>query len=302
MEILYDVIIIGGGPSGYSSALYSARAGLSVLVLEKFYAGGQMATTNNIENYPGFDEGVDGFELAKKMKAQAEKFGAKTELKEVVSVELDSEVKVIKTLNGEFKAKNVIISTGANPRELTLSSNKAFSGKNVHYCATCDGFFYKNKTVIIVGGGNTAVMDAIYLSKIAKKVYLVHRKDSLRATKIYREELNSLTNVTVCYNSVIYEIIEDTALKGAVLENVKTKEKSKILADGIFVAIGRIPATEFLNGATNLDENGYILAGEDCKTNINGVYAVGDVRSKKLRQVVTAVADGANAVESIISL
>ncbi len=302
MENLYDVIIIGGGPSGYSSALYSARAGLSVLVLEKFYAGGQMATTNNIENYPGFDNGVDGFELAEKMKAQAEKFGAKTELKEVVSASLEGEVKVMKTLNDEFKAKNVIISTGANPRELTVSSNKAFSNKNVHYCATCDGFFYKNKTVIIVGGGDTAVMDAIYLSKIATKVYLVHRRNELRATKVYHEELNKLTNVSVCYDSVIYEILEDSTFKGVVLENVKSKEKTEILADGIFVAIGRIPATKFLNGAVKLDDNGYILAGEDCKTNINGVYAAGDVRSKKLRQVVTAVADGANAVESIISL
>ncbi len=301
MEILYDVIIIGGGPAGYASALYSARAGLNALVLEKFYAGGQMATTNNIENYPGFDSGVDGFELAEKMKAQAEKFGAKTELKEVVSADLNGEIKVIKTLNAEYKAKNVIISTGANPRELTTSSNKAFSGKGVHYCATCDGFFYKNKTAIVVGGGDTAVTDAIYLSKIAKTVYLVHRRDSLRATKINQEELKTLNNVTVFYNSVVYEVLESSAFNGVVLENVKTKEKSEILADGIFVAIGRVPATEFLNGAVKLDENGYILAGEDCKTNINGVYAVGDVRAKKLRQIVTAVADGANAVESILS-
>ncbi len=301
MELFYDVIIIGGGPAGYTAALYSKRAGLSTLLLEKYYAGGQMATTNNIENYPGFDDGVDGFELAQKMKAQAEKFGAVTELKEVVSVELEGEIKRVRTKTEEYSCKSLIIATGASPKKLELASGKGYIEKGVHYCATCDGFFYKNKKVIVVGGGDTAVMDAIYLSKIAKEVVLVHRRDSLRATKIYHNELKKLANVTLCLDSVVYDFIEGEAFKGIVVENVKTKENSQILADGIFVAIGRMPITEFLNGSVKLDGNGYVLTDEECKTSINGVYAIGDVRAKSLRQIVTAVADGAIAVDGIVN-
>ena len=296
MENIYDVIIIGGGPAGYTSALYGARAGLNVILFEKFYAGGQMATSENIENYPGFDLGIDGFELAEKMKNQAERFGVKTELVEVTKVEFDAKIKKVITTSGEFYAKTVIISTGANPKELEVNGEQKFKGRGVHYCASCDGMFYKNKTVAVVGGGDTAVADALLLSRVAKKVYLIHRRDTLRATKVYHDKLYNIENVTLCFDSKVVEILGETELKGGGIENVKTKEKSQILCDGVFVSIGRKPATEIFKNIINLDENGYIIAGEDTKTNINGVYAVGDVRTKPLRQVVTAVGDGANAV------
>lgn len=296
MGNIYDVIIIGGGPAGYTSALYGARAGLKVILFEKFYAGGQMATSENIENYPGFDLGIDGFELAEKMKNQAERFGVKTELLEVTKVELDNKIKKITTTSGDFFAKTVIISTGANPKELEVDGEQKFKGRGVHYCASCDGMFYKNKTVAVVGGGDTAVADALLLSRVAKKVYLIHRRDTLKATKVYHDKLFNSENVTLCFDSKVVEILGENSLNGVRIENVKTKEQSQILCDGVFISIGRKPATEIFKNEINLDENGYILAGEDTKTNIDGVYAVGDVRTKPLRQVVTAVGDGANAI------
>ncbi len=296
MEKIYDIIIIGGGPAGYTSALYGARAGLEVLLFEKFYAGGQMAITENIENYPGFDMGIDGFELAQKMKSQAEKFGVKSELVEVLSVELNGKNKSVKTSKGEFLSKTIIIATGANPRELGINKEEKFKGRGVHYCASCDGMFYKGKTVIIVGGGDTAVSDALLLSRVANKVFLVHRRDTLRATKVYHEALFNAKNITFCWNSEVKEIIGENSFEGVVIENAKTKETSTILADGIFISIGRKPATELVKNQVKLDESGYIIADETTKTNLGGVFAVGDVRTKPLRQVVTAVGDGANAV------
>lgn len=296
MKKIYDVIIIGGGPAGYTSALYGARAGLEVLLFEKFYAGGQMAITENIENYPGFDMGIDGFELAQRMKSQAEKFGVKTELNEVENLELNGKIKRVKTSKGEYLTKTVIIATGADPRELGVKNEQKFKGRGVHYCASCDGMFYKGKTVIIVGGGDTAVADALLLSRVANKVFLVHRRDTLRATKIYHETLFNAKNITFCWNSEVKEIIGENSFAGVVIENVKTKETSTILADGIFISIGRKPATDLVKNQLNLDESGYVLAGENTKTNVDGVFAVGDVRTKPLRQVVTAVGDGANAV------
>ncbi len=296
MEKIYDVIIIGGGPAGYTSALYAARAGFNVILFEKFYAGGQMATSDNIENYPGFDLGIDGFELAEKMKNQAERFGVKTELLEVKSVELDKEIKKVVTLNGEYFAKTVIISTGANPRQLGVKNEEKFKGRGVHYCASCDGMFYKNKTVAVIGGGDTAVSEALLLSRVAKKVFLIHRRDTLRATKVYHDKLFSASNVTLCFDSIVSEILGENEFKGLTIENVKTKEQSQVLCDGVFVSIGRIPATEIFKSQVNLDESGYVIAGENTMTNLDGVYVIGDVRTKPLRQVVTAVADGANAV------
>lgn len=296
MGKIYDIIIIGGGPAGYTSALYGARAGLEVLLIEKFYAGGQMATTENIENYPGFDMGIDGFELAQKMKTQAEKFGVKTELNEVKSVELNEKIKKVTTSNGEHLTKTVIIATGASPRELGVTGEEKFKGRGVHYCASCDGMFYKGKTVIVVGGGDTAVSDALLLSRVANKVILVHRRDTLKATKVYHEALFNAKNVTFYWDSVVKEIIGKNSLEGMVVENVKTKETSNILADGVFVSIGRIPSTELVKNQLNLDDSGYIIATENTMTNKDGVFAVGDVRTKPLRQVVTAVGDGANAV------
>lgn len=305
MEHIYDTVIIGGGPAGYAAALYTARAGLDTLVLEKLSAGGQMALTGDIDNYPGFDEGVDGFTLGIKMQQGAERFGAKTEYAEVISVDFSDKIKRIEATEGTYYSKTVIISTGANPRELGIENEKELTGKGVHYCAHCDGRFYKDKTVVVIGGGNSAVQDALYLSHLAKKVYLVHRRDTLRATKIYHEPLTKAENVEFVWNSEVIKLIADGRIMGVSVQNNLVNEKTEILCDGVFISIGRKPATDFLKNVLSLDENGYIIAGEDTKTDIDGVFAVGDVRTKALRQVVTAVSDGAVAAhfaEEYISL
>ena len=295
MEQIYDMIIIGGGPAGYTAALYAARAGLDTVVIEKMSIGGQMAVTDIIDNYPGFEEGIEGFDLGMKMQAGAERFGAKTVYGEVLSVSLLENPKKIVCDSGEYFAKTVVIATGADPRKLGIDGEEALIGRGVHYCAHCDGRFYKDKTVLVVGGGNTAVSDAIYLSRLAKKVILVHRRDTLRATKIYHDPLKKCKNVEYQWNSRISELLVDGKVYGAKLEDVKTGEARDVLCDGIFVSIGRNPVTAFLGGQIQLDEAGYIVADESTKTNLPGVFAVGDVRTKALRQVVTAVSDGAVA-------
>ena len=296
MEKIYDLIVIGGGPGGYTVALYGARAGLSTLILEKLSAGGQMALTHQIDNYPGFPEGIDGFELAESMQQQAERFGAVTEYAEVYKADLEAQPKVIESSEGKFLGRTVIIATGAGPRELGVPGEKELIGRGVNYCAACDGAFYKGKTVVVVGGGNTAAADAMLLSRVAKKVILVHRRDSLRATKIYHEPLMKAENVEFAWNSQVAEILHDQKVSGVVLKDVHSGQMRQVECDGIFVSVGRKPVTEFLGDQLELDKGGYILAGESTKTNIPGVYAVGDVRTKFLRQVVTAVADGAVAV------
>ncbi|MGN1442764.1 MAG: thioredoxin-disulfide reductase [Acutalibacteraceae bacterium] len=295
MEKILDTVIIGGGPAGYTAALYAARAGLDTVVVEKMSPGGQMALTDVIDNYPGFEQGVDGFTLGMKMQQSAERFGAKTEYAEVVSVDLTGKIKTVNTSSGEIKAKTVILSTGANPRELGLANEKQLVGKGVHYCAHCDGRFYKGKTVVVVGGGNTAAADALYLSRIAEKVILVHRRDTLRATKIYHEPLLKAGNVEFCWDSTVSEIVADERVSAVKIKNLKTGAEKELSCDAVFVSIGRKPATEFLKDKLTLDENGYIPADETTRTEIPGVFAVGDVRTKALRQVVTAVSDGANA-------
>ncbi len=296
MKPLYDMLIIGGGPAGYTCALYSARAGLDVLVVEKMYAGGQMTLTGDIDNYPGFEEGIDGVTLGMKMQQGAERFGAKTEYAEVVSVDFSQTVKCVTTTTGDFFAKTVVIATGAEPRTLGIHDEERLVGKGVHYCAHCDGRFYKDKTVVVVGGGNSAAADALYLSRLAKTVHLVHRRDRLRATKIYHQPLIQAENVEFHWDTVIADFTVDGRVNGVLLENVKTSQREHLNCDGVFVSIGRKPTTEFLNGTVLSDENGYIVADESTRTNVDGVYAVGDVRTKALRQVVTAVADGAVAV------
>ena len=296
MENIYDIIVIGGGPAGYTAALYASRAGLSTLLLERMSAGGQMALTGDIENYPGFDEGIDGLTLGIKMQQGAERFGAKTEYAEVTSVDFSKEIKEVNTDYGTYYAKTVVVSSGANPRELGVKGEEELVSKGVHYCAHCDGRFYKNKTVVVVGGGNSAAQDAIYLSRLAQKVYLVHRRDELRATKLYYDQLLKSENVELVWNSVVEEFLSDGRLTGIKIKNLKTEELRRISCDGVFVSIGRKPATDFLCNAVALDNNGYIIADESTKTDVQGVYAVGDVRTKALRQVVTAVADGAVAV------
>lgn len=294
---IYDVIIVGGGPAGYTAALYAARANLSTLVLEKFSPGGQMATTDMIENYPGFPEGINGFELAMQMKNGAERFGVTSKLTEVKSVDLQATPKLVTTRKDTFAARTVILATGAFPRELGLPNERELRGRGVSYCATCDGMFYRDKTVVIVGGGNTAVADAIFLAKICKKVYLVHRRDELRASKTYMETLKRAENIEFVWNSEVTELHAEQFLTGVTVRNKKNSETRLLDCDGVFVAIGNIPNTELVKGQIELDEAGYVIADETTKTNVEGVFAIGDMRQKPLRQVVTAVADGAVAAK-----
>ena len=293
---VYDMIIVGGGPAGYTAALYAARAGLDTLVLEKLSAGGQMALTQQIDNYPGFPEGVDGFDLAENMQAQAERFGAETAYATVTGLTLTARPKVVETTDGTFYGKTVVLSTGADPRKLGLPKETELVGRGVAYCASCDGMAYKGKTVVVVGGGNSAAADALLLSRIAEKVIIVHRRDALRATKVYHEPLQKAENVEFRWNSIVTELLHEDRVTGVRLQDVKTGAETTVKCDGVFVSIGRRPASELVQGQLELDPGGYVIAGETTETNIPGVYAVGDVRTKNLRQVVTAVADGAVAV------
>ena len=305
MSHVYDMIIIGGGPAGYTAALYAARAGLDVTVIEKMSVGGQMTLTGEIENYPGFEEGVDGFTLGEKMRVGAERYGAVTEYGEVIKLELTPKIKKIFTADKEYFSKTVVIATGAEPRELGIEQERELTGRGVHYCAHCDGRFYKDKTVAVVGGGNSAVSDALYLSRFAKKVYLIHRRDSLRATKIYHAPLKEAENIEILFNSTLSKLTAEKRLQKITVTNTLNNESQEIECDGVFISIGRRPSTELVSNALKLDSNGYIIADESTKTSVEGVYAAGDVRTKTLRQIVTAVSDGAVAAhhaEEYISL
>ena len=295
-EHIYDMIVVGGGPGGYTAALYAARAGLDTVILEKLSAGGQMALTEQIDNYPGFEDGIDGFSLGEKMKRGTERFGVETKLTEVLSLDLSGTVKKAETSEGPLLARTIVLATGAGPRELGIEGEQELIGKGVNYCAACDGMFYKNKTVVIAGGGNTAAADALILSRICKKVIVVHRRDTLRATKIYHEPLMKAENVEFRWDSEIIELLHDEKVIGIRLRNVKTGEETTLACDGVFVSIGRKPSSELVKDQVEVDPAGYIIADESTRTNIPGVFAVGDVRTKALRQVVTAVADGATAV------
>lgn len=298
MKHVYDMIIIGGGPGGYTAALYAARAGLDTILFEKLSAGGQMALTSQIDNYPGFEDGVDGFTLGEKMQENAERFGAKTELAEVLSVDLLANPKIIETSEGIFYGRTIVYATGATPKELGIPGEKNLIGRGIHYCAACDGMFYRGKTVAVIGGGNTAAADALSLSRIAKKVIVIHRRDTLRATKIYHEPLLNAENVEFHWNSTVSEFIVDEKIAGLKLKDVNTNEESVIECDGVFISIGRKPATELVQDQLDLDGSGYIIADESTKTNIPGVFAVGDVRTKSLRQIITATADGGAAAHA----
>ena len=293
-EKIFDTIIIGGGPAGYTAALYCTRAGLSTLVLEKFSAGGQMTQTSTIDNYPGFEEGIDGFSLGFKMQQGAERFGAETMQTEVLSVDLNANPKKITTDSGELFTKTVIIATGADHKHLGIDKEESLIGRGVGYCAACDGMLFRGKTVAVVGGGNSAAADALLLSKICQKVYVIVRRDVLNATKIYHEPLMQTENVELKWNSNVRELLHGMKLSGIRVEN-KDGESEEISIDGLFISIGRKPATEMLEGQLDLDKSGYIVADESTKTNIPGVFAVGDVRTKVMRQIITAAADGAVA-------
>lgn len=296
MAKIYDMVIIGGGPGGYTAALYAARAGLSVIVLEKLSAGGQMALSHQIDNYPGFPDGIDGFTLGEQMQQGAERFGAETELAEVYSLDLKADPKVIETSEGVFYGRTVVYAAGAGPRELGVPGEKELVGRGVNYCAACDGMFYRGKIVAVVGGGNSAVADALILARIAKKVVLIHRRDSLRAEKIYHAQLEKAENVELRWDSEIVELLADEKLRSIRIRSVKSGEILEEAVDGLFVSIGRQPNTELVRGQLELDNSGYIVADESTRSSIPGVFAVGDVRTKALRQIVTAAADGAVAV------
>ncbi len=292
---IYDTVIIGGGPAGYTAALYAARAGLSTLILEKLSPGGQMTETQNIENYPGFPEGIDGFTLGFNMQSGAEKFGAESDMTEVISARLSENPKIITTDKGDFLARTVIIATGAYHKHLGMKNEEELIGRGVGYCAACDGMFYRGKTVAVVGGGNSAVQDALLLSRICKKVYLIHRRDTLRATKVYHEPLMRAENVEFLWDSAVDELLFEKKLYGVNVKNLKDGSIKNIELDGLFISIGRTPVSELFKNEISIDAQGYIIADESTKTNVPGVFAAGDVRTKALRQVVTAAADGAVA-------
>ncbi|BAK44983.1 thioredoxin-disulfide reductase [Eggerthella sp. YY7918] len=297
-ENVIDLAVIGAGSAGMTAGLYAARAGLDVVLFERISPGGQLAQTEHIENYPGFPEGAEGFELAFAMKQQADRFGVRNVSEEVLGVDFTVNPKVLKTAFGEYYARSVIIATGARPRKLGLELEEELQGRGVSYCATCDGNFFRDKTAMVVGGGNTAAGDAIYLSRICKKVYLVHRRDKLRATAIYHKRLEDLPNLEFVWKAVPRKLVADEgSLAGVRVEMLETGEERDIAVDGLFVAVGTEPNTEFLDDALTLDGTGYIVADESGVTEVPGVFAAGDVRTKRLRQVVTAVADGALCAE-----
>lgn len=291
----FDVVIIGGGPAGYTAALYASRAGLSVMLLEMLAPGGQMASTSRIDNYPGFDEAIAGFDLAMKMKAGAEKAGALNELAEVTELILNTQPKIIKTTSDSYEAKTVIIATGADPRSLGVDHEEELRGRGVSYCATCDGMMFKGKTVAVVGGGNSAAENALYLAKLCPKVYLIHRRDTLKASVTYQRKLQNAKNIEILWNSRVNRLLYDSVITGVELFNSVSKETTALSCDGVFVTIGRAPNIELIKNQLDTDSQGYIIADETTKTKIPGVFVAGDVRQKPLRQIVTAAADGAVA-------
>lgn len=299
MSVIYDVIIVGSGPAGLAAAIYGQRAGLSSLVLEESYvSGGQVLNTYDVDNYPGLP-GISGMELAEKFHEHAKSMGASFLTAAVTAIREEGDRKVVETAKGDLSARTVILATGARHRMLGVPGEERLTGMGVSYCATCDGAFFRDKTVAVVGGGDVAVEDAIFLARGCKKVYVIHRRDQLRAAKILQEKLLSLDNVEMKWNCVAEEILGDSQVSGVKVRDVKTGEGSELAVNGVFIAVGILPNTGFLGDFVQLDEGGYIVAGEDMKTSVPGVFAAGDVRTKALRQIITAAADGANAITSV---
>jgi thioredoxin reductase (NADPH) len=292
---MYDVIIIGGGPAGLTAALYASRARLKTLLLEKAFSGGQMATTTQTENYPGFEEPVSGPELALRMESQAKRFGTEILYENVCAVSLNSLIKTVTTKNGVYETKTIILCTGASPRELGLPGERQLRGMGVSYCATCDGALYWDSQVAVIGGGDTAIEDALFLTRFCSKVYLVHRRNQLRATKIIQERAFANPGVEFVWNSIVDELEGETELEGIRIRNLETGESKFLPVRGIFVAIGNLPNSGLVQGKLDMNAAGYILTDEEMQTGVPGVFAAGDIRNKTLRQVVTATADGAVA-------
>lgn len=296
----YDVIIIGSGPAGLAAAIYAKRAELNMLVIEKAaLSGGQIINTYEVDNYPGFS-GISGFDLSMKFREHADKLGTEFITGEVTNFQLDGDIKVI-TLddNTEYRSKTVIIATGGVPRHLNVEGEEKLAGMGVSYCATCDGAFFKNREVAVVGGGDVAVEDAIFLARIAKKVYVIHRRDEFRAKKGLVSKLLSMDNVTVLWDSVVEKINGSEMAESVSVKNVKTGESKDIAISGVFIAVGYIPNTDLFKNVVETDDWGYIKAGENCETSVPGIFAAGDVRTKELRQIITAASDGAIAVTAV---
>lgn len=299
MENIYDLAILGAGPAGICAAIYATRAKLNTIWLDKkFVQGGQIVDTYEVDNYPGLP-GITGLDLGEAMAGHAEKLGMKPQRETVRSIEAEQGIKVIRTKKNEYRARAVIIACGATHRHLGIPGEEELSGMGVSYCATCDAAFFQNRTVVVVGGGNVAVEDAILLSRTCKKVYLVHRRDELRAEKILQESFFACKNVEIIWDSIPLSIEGTDKVEALKIQNKKTQEESFIETDGVFIAVGIVPGTEKFKDLVKLDEAGYIVAGEDGITSEPGIFAAGDIRTKNLRQVVTAVADGANAVASV---
>jgi thioredoxin reductase (NADPH) len=291
----YEVIIIGGGPGGMTAGLYTSRARLSTLLIESALFGGQMTTTELIENYPGFPQGVTGDELSHLMEDQAKKFGMKTVTEEVVSISLEGDVKMVQTHESSYRCEALIVSTGAEYRKLGVPGEKEFAGKGVSYCATCDGAFFRDNQIVVVGGGDSALTEALFLTKFAAGVTIIHRRDALRGTKIYQERALASPKIKFLWSSIIQEIKGDSTVHSINVKNVKTGEIREVQTEGVFLFVGLAPRTQFLKGVVQMDEAGYILTNEDCETSAKGIFAVGDCRKKLLRQIATAVGDGATA-------
>ena len=292
---MYEVIIIGGGPGGLTTGLYTSRARLSTLLIESALYGGQMTTTEFIENYPGFPQGVTGDELSSLMAEQAKKFGMETVTEEVVKVNLEGDMKIVQAQESAYRCKALIICTGTEYRKLGVPGEKEFAGKGVSYCATCDGAFFKDSQIVVVGGGDSALTEALFLTKFAKELTIIHRRDALRGTKIYQERIFANPRIKMLWNSVVQEIKGDSIVRSIVVKNVKTGEVNEFDTEGVFLFVGLSPRTQFLKSLVNLDEAGYIITDENCETSVKGIFAAGDCRKKLLRQVATAVGDGATA-------
>ena len=298
----YDIVIIGGGPAGLTAGIYTSRARMKTLLLESVTTGSQAVITSEIENYPGFPDGISGFDIIDKFRKQAAKFGTEIKPKAVKSVS-ESEINGKKAWEVEFEGGEalslaVIIASGAKPKKLDIPGEKKFTGRGVSYCAVCDGAFFKEKNVVVIGGGDTAVEDACFLTRFAKKVTVIHRRDRLRATKILQERAFANEKIEFSWNSTAVEILGDSKMSGVTVENVETKEKKEIPADGIFILIGYEPNTAFLKDVVKTDDIGYIISDNDMKTSKGGIFACGDSRKKLLRQVVTAAGEGATAAMS----
>lgn len=292
---MYDLVIIGGGPAGLTAGLYSSRARLKVLMVERLAPGGQVLNTDWVENYPGFPEGISGFELVDRMRAQSERFGLQIENEEALNLQLLENKKIIKTNKGVHEARTVILACGATWKKLEIEGEALLSGKGVSYCATCDAPFYRDQDVAVIGGGDTAVEEAIFLTRFAKKIYLVHRRDQLRATKLLQERAMAQEKIEFIWDTIPLKILGQDGVEGIELKNVKTKEMSRKAIQGVFIFIGTIPNTQLLKGKLTLDEEGFVVTDDTTRTSVPGVFAAGDIRSKPWRQISTAVGEGATA-------